>query len=126
MKILSTKELIPYGFKFPTGARGETQTAAQTRAKPQAAGQRNHGAVIGAKFGARKIQLRVQVANHGCQTLAQAAIRAYAAGNNQTLMARLLKRAPALFGQSLNHGILKSARDVGADRALQIAAAQGY
>jgi hypothetical protein len=131
MKILSMQRLDPRcsianGRKFPIGSGAHTQPAVQARRQPHAAGQRNHGPVVRAKFGARQIELRAQVPHDSCEPFAQSAIRAHAAGHDQALMTRQPKGASALFRQRLDYGFLEAARHIGADGVAQFAAAQGY
>jgi hypothetical protein len=125
MKILSMQSLISVA-EFPVGSRTQVLPLAHPCRQSQAARKRDHGPIVRTEFDARKVQLRPKAAHHLTQAVAQALVCAHAAGYDQTPVTGLLERTPALFGEGLDHRLLKATRDVRAGRVVQFAAPQGY
>jgi hypothetical protein len=96
------------------------------RRHPEAAGECDHRAVIGAKFRPRKIQFRPAIGCDSCQALAQFPIGANAAGHHQASMTSGAQRSARFLPERVHHGFLETARDIGPCLVVQLAASQGY
>src|SRR6267154_5939572 len=81
---------------------------------PQAAGKRDHRAVVGAKLRPRKIQLRSALERDGSQPFAQFPVSADAPGDDQAPMSGCTQCSPGFLRERVDHRFLEAARDIGA------------
>ena len=81
--------------------------------QPHRAGERDHRAVVGAKFQLRIKHAKALLRRRCVQRLAQLPVGADAAGDHQPLQARVLQRRHAFRDQHLDDRVDEGARDVG-------------
>jgi hypothetical protein len=112
--------------QFPQGARAEVQALARAGLQSQAAGQRNHRAIVGAELCLREIQFRPFFMHDLREALPQAPVCADAAGHHEAPVSALAKGPTAFLREGLDHRLLKAARHVGARLIIEHSAAQGY
>src|SRR6185369_1998877 len=99
--------------QIPARLHADRGIVVQPRLQPQRTGQRDHCAVVRAEFQAREIHLEAVVFRGLREALAQRAICADAAGDDQPPTAGLFQRAPALDHERVDDRVFERARDVG-------------